>query len=316
MSGERPCVLILGGGPDAEREVSLKSSQTAAAALEKSARFRVHREVIGRITADELRALPGDVIFPILHGPFGEGGPMQDILEADGRPYVGSGPRAARVGMDKAATKILAAQLGIATPPAAIFNAADCGRPVQLPVVIKPVHEGSSVGLHICKDQHGWNEGVRLAAEEMRDHPGRVYMIEKMVVGGRELTVGLLDGVALRPLEIKPKSGIYDYDAKYQRNDTVYLVGPDLPPGVEQRIRAQAEDLGKAMGVRHLARVDFLLDDNGTPWLLEINTMPGFTEHSLLPMAARDAGLDFAALAERLVELALRDAGRDAVGPR
>jgi D-alanine-D-alanine ligase len=306
----KPVVLVLGGGPDAEREVSLESSRCVADALASSTRYACRREIIGALTPAQLRALPGDVIFPALHGPFGEGGPMQDLLEADGRPYVGCGPGAARLAMDKVATKQAAARLGIATQPSAIFNARDTRCPLPLPVVLKPVHEGSSVGVHICRDAPAWSAARHAALADIREHPTRVYLVEGAVLGGSELTVGVLDGRALTPIQIVPAVEFYDYQAKYTRDDTQYLRDPPLPPGVRDRISADAVRLAAELGVRHLCRVDFLLDSAGVAHLLEVNTMPGFTTHSLLPMAAAHEGITFTALAERLVDLALRDRPR------
>lgn len=300
-------VLVLGGGPDAERGVSLESSRCVAEALEAGGRFGVRREVIGAITSGELRSLPGDVVFPVLHGPFGEGGPLQDLLVDDGRPFVGCGPFAARLAMDKMATKLAASRIGVATARAGVANLADDRRPFPLPVVLKPVHEGSSVGVHICRDEAGWTGALAAARADVRDHPGRVYMIEEAILGGRELTVGILDGRALPVVEIKPAGEFYDYHAKYHSEETRYEVNPPLPGDAATRLAGDAQRLAREMGVRHLCRVDFILGRDGGAWLLEVNTMPGFTTHSLLPMAAREAGLDFSALTGRLTDLALRD---------
>lgn len=302
---DRRLVLVLGGGPDAERDVSLESSRCVAEALAQGGRFDVRREVIGAVTQGELRALAGDVIFPVLHGGFGEGGPLQDLLEVDGRAYVGCGSVAARTAMDKLATKLAAARVGVPTAMAGVFNPADDASLVGLPAVLKPVHEGSSVGVHICRDAKAWVQGVQSVRADIAVHPARVYMVERAILDGRELTVGVLDGQALPVIEIVPKAEFYDYHAKYQSEETRYHVAPPLPAGVEEALREDALRLAREMGVRHLCRVDFILDASGKAWLLEVNTMPGFTTHSLLPMAAAAAGLDFPRLAERLVDLAL-----------
>ncbi len=303
-------VLVLGGGPDAEREVSLASAGTVAASLRESGSCQVVEKTIDRLSLAELRALPGDVIAPILHGSFGEGGPLQDLLEADGRPYVGSGPGAARLAMDKLATKLVAAREGIPTAQACVLNAGDAACPLPFPVVVKPVHDGSSVGLHICAEPRAWPAVFASVVEDMRRHPGRVYMVERYIAG-KELTVGLIDGQALPIIHIVPADGAYDYEAKYHRDDTRYILDPPLPPGVAERVRAQSVNLARAMDVRHLARVDFILDDRAIAWLLEVNTMPGFTSHSLVPMASRHAGTDLPTLCRSLVEMAVRDrAGR------
>jgi D-alanine-D-alanine ligase len=309
-----PTVLVLGGGPDAEREVSLVSSRAVAEALRTRGTYRVHLEVIDRLDAAGLARLPGEIIFPVLHGGWGEGGPLQELLERDGRAFVGCGSRAARLAMDKIATKLAAARLGIPTPPAAVLNPGDSGRGVALPVVVKPVHEGSSVGVYICREEQDWSRAIAGVRADVASHPTRVYMIEGAVLGGRELTVGVLDGKALPIVEIRPAVEFYDYQAKYNRDDTAYTVSPELPRGVAAQIADPAQRLAQELGVRHLCRVDFLLDPGGGPWLLEVNTLPGFTGHSLFPMAAADRrdgpGLDMPALTEHLVNLARRDGAK------
>jgi D-alanine-D-alanine ligase len=304
-------VVVLGGGPDAEREVSLNSSRCVVRALESAPGIDVAYEIIDRVSPEQLRKLPGEVIFPVLHGGYGEGGPLQDVLERDGRAYVGCGPEAARLAMDKLATKLAAAGLGIRTAPAGVFDARDGVCPFGLPAVLKPVHDGSSVGVHLCHEASRWEEARRTVIADMQAHPGRVYMVERLIKG-RELTVGVLDpgsseGRALEIIEIQPAAEFYDYEAKYTRDDTRYVVGPQLPAGVKEQVQRSALELARAAGIRHLVRVDFLLDGAGIAWLLEMNTMPGFTEHSLLPMAARAAGAEMPALCASLVRWALRD---------
>ncbi len=311
--GTEAHILVLGGGPDAERDVSIESSRCVAEALQ-IAGFSVTRELIERLSADELARLPGDVIFPVLHGGWGEGGPLQDILESDGRPFVGCEALPARHAMDKIGAKLTAAAAGIPTAPLRTLDLRDAACPLPLPVAVKPVQEGSTIGLHICHTLEQWGRARAQIEREVIEggaaSAARVYMIEPFIKG-RELTVGLIDNHALPVIEIIPAAGLYDYEAKYTRDDTQYVLRPELPVGVAERIREQSETLARAMGVRHVARVDFILDDAGDAWLLEINTMPGFTTHSLVPMAARAEGLDMPRLCARLVELALRDhAGR------
>jgi len=301
-------VLVLAGGPDAERSVSLDSARCVAEALRDCGEFRVEACTIDVPTPNELRALPGEVIFPALHGPFGEGGPMQDLLEADGRPYVGSGPLAARQAMDKMATKLAAARIGVTTPEAAVLNIADDRPPLPCPFVVKPVHEGSSVGVYLVHTEAQWPIALDAMRADSRKHPDRVFMVERLIAG-RELTVGLLDtgaGLEAMPVtEIRPAEGFYDFEAKYDRDDTAYTVDPELPPGVAESARRDALAVARTLGVRDLARADFLLDHAGRAWFLEINTMPGFTGHSLLPMAAATRGFDLPRLCGHLVSLAL-----------
>lgn len=308
MSGRLPSVLVLAGGPDDEHAVSLQSAAGVADAL-AGAGAEVHRVVIDRPTLEDLRALPGEVVFPALHGSFGEGGPLQDLLEALGRPFVGCRATAARAAMDKLGTKLLAATLGVPTKPGQVFNAADAACPMPLPVVVKPVHDGSSVGLHMCPDGTAWSRAHAAVVRDVAQRPGRVYMVEPMV-RGRELTVGIIEEpsglVALPLIEIVPTEGVYDYAAKYDRDDTRYVVNPDVPGGVVERCSDAALTLARGLGVRHLCRVDFLLDQDQRPWLLEANTMPGFTAHSLLPMGAKAGGREMPALCAHLVRMAVR----------
>ncbi len=295
----KPSVLVLGGGPDAERPVSIESAAAVASSLAKAG-HEVRAVTIDRPSASELAAMQGEVVFPALHGSWGEGGGLQQLLERDGRPFVGSGESAARLAMDKLATKLVAAKLGLPTPCACVVRPGDTGCSLQAPAVIKPVFEGSSVGLFVCQD----DESIAHALVSL-DSQYSPWLAEAMIAG-RELTVGVLasDGgglTALPIVEIRPKGGVYDYNAKYQRDDTQYVVDPELPIGIAAILGEHAVRVAQAIGVRHLARVDFMLDGDGVGWLLEVNTMPGFTSHSLFPMAAAGAGLDMPALTSRLV---------------
>ncbi len=208
--------------------------------------------------------------------------------------------------MDKLATKLIAASAGIGTAEACVVHAGDVSCAIGAPAVIKPVHEGSSVGLHVCRDDAALSAALRAVAEDVRTHTSRVFMAERLIAG-RELTVAVLDGRSLPIVEVSPAEGVYDFAAKYERDDTGYAVEPELPAGVARVLGERAERVVAALGAAHLCRVDFILDGAGDAWLLEANTMPGFTGHSLLPLAAARAGLDLPALCDRLVGMALRD---------
>lgn len=316
-------VLVLGGGPDAEREVSIKSASAIAEGLRRSGRYQVHYELIDRLDAAGLKRLPGDIVFPALHGKWGEGGPLQILLEADGRPFVGCGFAAARACMDKVLTKTVAARVGLTVAPTMILDPVDDLLPIPLPVVVKPIFEGSTIGLHVCRTPDQWKAAHRASAAS-----GKPCMVEPFIKG-RELTLGLIAGSrrggGLEPLpfiQITPAEGLYDYEAKYNRNDTKYLIGPPMPLELREELgrltRTLSENMGGGVtsnggrssvkpGVRHLCRADFILDDEKHAWFLELNTMPGFTDHSLVPMAARTAGLDMPALCAQLVDAALAD---------
>jgi D-alanine-D-alanine ligase len=209
-------------------------------------------------------------------------------------------------------------QLGIPTPACHVLDLRDPACPLPFPVIIKPVHEGSTVGLFVCKTADEWAAARRdIETERTTPEGDRCYMIESCIShptrrGGkaRELTVGLLDNQPLPVIEITPADGLYDYEAKYTRTDTAYTVAPQLPGRITETIQRQTAELARAMNIRHLARADFMLDGDGPDaiaWFLEINTLPGFTDHSLVPMAGRHIGLPMPVLCSKLVDLALRD---------
>ncbi len=295
----RTPVLILAGGPDAEREVSLASGQAVAESLAGSAEFQPKYCVVEALDAGALAKLPGEIVFPLLHGPWGEGGPLQELLEADGRPFVGCGSRAAADAIDKIITKSIARSIHLPVLTEWVVAVGDSLPTLPYPVIVKPIDDGSSVDLYLCKSDADVEEA---RAEAHQRH--RRLMIEPFI-DGRELTVGILGGEALPILEIKPADGLYTYDAKYDRDDTVYDTAPLLALDLAARLREMSVHLFAEMGCRHLARVDWLLDAKRGPFLLEINTMPGFTSHSLVPMAAQQVGLDMLALCEKLLHLAL-----------
>jgi len=295
----RTSVLVLMGGPDAEREVSLRSGGRVAQALRDDGTFDVIEQVIDAPTAVELARLPGDVVFPVLHGPWGEGGPLQELLEAAGRPFVGCGSKAARIAMDKAATKTMAARAGVPTPRSRVLRRGD-ELDLEPPVVIKPSNDGSSVDLFVCNDRDDVDRALATAFSR------RELMLAEEFIRGREITVGWLHGSALPIVEIVPAEGLYDYEAKYVRKDTRYVLDPELPAGVAERAQAATVEVCRALGCRHISRVDVMVDDRG-PWMLEVNTMPGMTDTSLVPKAAAHAGMPFPLLCRRLVEYGLAD---------
>ncbi len=309
-------VLILGGGPDAEREISIDS----AAAIYQGcldAGFDATLLIVDRPDLDEVESWDADVVFPALHGRFGEGGGLQVLLEEAGVAYIGCRAPAARLAMDKLGTKLIASRCSIATPAACVFDPADCDCPTQaicpfdLPVVIKPVADGSSVGLHMCHTLADWHEAVARVGDDLGINPHRVYMVERLM-DGREMTVSVVSSGpdefrALPIIEISPAAGVYDFEAKYARNDTVYTPNPELADGLAGQIQGQALELCMALGVRHLARVDFMICEDTHCGVLEVNTMPGFTKSSLMPMAAAADGMSMGDLCGHLVRCAIED---------
>ena len=298
---DRPVALVLMGGPDAEHEVSLMSGRAVVNALMEADEFDLAAEVIDRpdaaALADLVRRHRADVVFPVLHGPWGEGGELQEHLEEVGRPYVGSRPRPARLAMDKLATKRMLAAANVPTPPACRLEIDDACE-LELPLVLKPVNDGSSVDLRICRNA----EELAVARAEL--HPRRDRLMAERFVAGREITAGLVGGEVLPLIEIVPATEFYDYEAKYERDDTRYVINPELPQQLVQACRDHAQLAYRRLGCRDVARADFMIDEHG-PWLLEVNTMPGFTSHSLVPMAAAAAGQDMPELCTQLVATAL-----------
>lgn len=299
MIDERPVVLVLMGGPDAEREVSLMSGRQVAQALRDSGRYQVIEQVIDQPTVADLQYVPADVVFPVLHGHWGEGGPLQEVLEVLGLPYVGSGPQAAAVAMDKPATKSIVAAEGVRTPAGCRLEP---GQPCRLalPLVLKPIDDGSSVDLHICRTEQ------QLAAARDVLHRRRGTVMAEQFIAGREVTAGIVCGDPVPLIEIIPAPDVpfYDYQAKYFRDDTRYVLDPELPAGAAAACTEAAMLAFDLLGCRDVARADFIVNDDGA-WFLEINTMPGFTTHSLLPMAAASQGCDMPALCSVVVEAAL-----------
>lgn len=296
-----PNILVLHGGTSRERAVSLASGQALAAAL------AVHHPVeLVRLDADVLPPgiQPSDtIVFPALHGRFGEDGQIQALLTAAGVEFCGSDAAASRLCMDKAATKRIARGQQIPTPDWLEFEASETPladaviEQMGSSLVIKPVNEGSSVGLHFA--EHRSALGVALS----QIHTGR-WLIEQRI-RGRELTVGVLLGTAMGVVEIVSASGVYDYQAKYTPGTTAYHFPAELDAPVERQIRDYAERLFAACGCRDFARVDFLLEGRQL-YLLEINTLPGLTATSLLPKSAACVGYDFEALAAALVAPAIQ----------
>jgi D-alanine-D-alanine ligase len=306
--GEPLNVTVLMGGPSSEREVSLLSGEAVATALE-SAGHTVWREDIAPLNTSALDREGIDVFFIALHGDFGESGEVQDLCERRHLRYTGSGPRASKLAMDKAASKQIFKTAGLATPDWMVieqFHKPEMVREwlTQLPppVVCKPVNGGSSVDVTIAMDESQRDEAIG----DLLDLHGRA-MLERFVPG-RELTVGVLgEHLALPVLEVQPDGAFYDYRAKYSDEATTrYRFDTGLDDSLAQRLRQQALDAHRALGCRDMSRVDFIFDEHDTPWVLEVNTIPGFTSHSLLPKAAAEIGIDFETLADILVAMAMQ----------
>ena len=303
-------ITVLSGGASAEREVSLKSGRAVAEAL----RSLGHTVYLADINPDQLEALdlPADMVFIALHGAFGEDGRLQKLLDDRGIIYCGSGAEASALAMDKVAAKKRFIEAGVPTPRFDLVTSDridDALRFWSAPAVLKPVSEGSSVDCVIAFD------GPTLSAELRRltETYGRCLVEE--YIKGPELTVGILGAQALPPIQIRTKRPFYNYEAKYLDNDTEYLFDVDLPEPVLEHIRVVSLKAHQALGCRDFSRVDWMVDARtNRPYALEVNTIPGFTDHSLLPKAARRMGLGFAELCQRIVTLTCQRERRVAVG--
>ena len=292
-------ITLMLGGPSAERAVSLSSGKAVGAAL-ASLGHTVHE--LDPQTPDWTLPSGTDVVFLALHGTYGEDGTVQRQLEKLGVPYTGCDAAASRVAFDKVLTKERCFQAGVPTAPYLVLDSPSAPWPKgwQPPLVIKPVCQGSSVGLQFVRETDDWS---RALAESLR-HDARV-LVEELIVG-RETTVGILEDQALPIVEVRPKSGSYDFTNKYTKGRTEYFCPADFGAATTRRIQEAGLGAFRAVGGRDYARVDVMVRADGSPVVLEVNTLPGMTETSLLPKAAAAAGMSYAALCQRMVELALR----------
>lgn len=296
-------IVVLAGGPSAERSVSLQSGSAVAGALRRRGHEVIERDIGPRdLSALDLQH---DVVFPALHGTFGEDGGLQRLMQDRGLRFVGSRADASACAMDKWSTKQLARQIGLDTPPAEIWDPArqtQEGLPsFGLPLVVKPVDQGSSVATFIVKQEADFGPAVHEVIRQFGQ-----ALIEQFIAG-REITVGIVGTQVLPAIWIRPKRAFYDFAAKYEDDATEYLFDTGLPSGVVAALQAASRRLFERMGCRHLGRIDWIVDDAQRAWLLEVNTMPGFTSHSLVPMAAARAGIPFDELVDRLVHMAYRE---------
>jgi D-alanine-D-alanine ligase len=293
-------VVVLMGGSSAEREVSLQSGAGVLRALRAKG---VDATPFDPAT-DALSDLKQyDRAFIALHGHHGEDGTIQGALELMGIPYTGPGVMASALGMDKFRTKLLWQAAGLPVPEGLLLDAASDFAAVEaqlgLPIFVKPVRDGSSVGVTRVAER-----GQLRAAHARAAHYDSMVMAEAAVTGGGEYTVAILGDAALPIVRIEPATAFYDYEAKYLRDDTRYTCPADLPPDLSAEIQAAALRAFHLLGGCGWSRVDFLMDAAGRYFFLEINTAPGMTAHSLVPVAARAAGIAYEDLVLRVLALA------------
>jgi D-alanine-D-alanine ligase len=297
-------VAVLSGGWSPEREISLQSGEQVFLALQRRG---VAVELLDIRREDLLgdRLAGFDRAVNMMHGRGGEDGLVQAVLELRGLPYPGAGVAASALAMDKLRSKRLWRDAGLPTPgfaaPASPAEAQQAAAVIGYPLFVKPVADGSSVGISKVREAADLEPAYAEAA---------VYgdVLLEAFASGPELTCSVLAGEALPLIGIEPDGDFYDYRAKYLSDATRYLCPAPVDAALTARIQEMALAAFAAIGARHWGRVDFMLDGDGAPQLLEINTLPGMTTHSLVPMAARAAGLDFEALCWRLLELTMEDA--------
>jgi D-alanine-D-alanine ligase len=292
-------VAVLLGGGSAEREVSLKSGAMVLNAL-RDRGVDAHAFDPAEHGLDELIAASFERAFIVLHGRFGEDGTVQGVLEWLGIPYTGSGVLGSALAMDKLRAKLLWQASGLPTPPHELLDAgADMGKVAArlgLPLMVKPISEGSSLGMSKVREAAHLDEAYALAVNY-----DRAVMAEKFIEG-TELTVGILGDEALPIIKLETPRDFYDYQAKYVSDDTRYIIPCGLSPAREREIQALCHEAFRALGCSGWGRVDLMLDRSGAPHLLEVNTAPGMTDHSLVPMAARALGLSYEDLCVRILE--------------
>ncbi len=295
-------VAVLFGGKSAEREVSLKSGAAVLAALQ-AAGVDAFGIDVGDDLLQRLGREPIDRAFIVLHGRGGEDGSMQGLLECAGIPYTGSGILASALAMDKLRTKQVWQSLGLPTPRHAVLaSEADCQAAAEalgFPLIVKPAHEGSSIGMAkvagLAELIAAWRAASTYDAQ---------VLVEQWIQGP-EFTIATLRGQVLPPIGLGTPHSFYDYDAKYLANDTQYRIPCGLDANKEAELKALSARACDAVGIQGWARVDVMQDAAGDFWLLEVNTVPGMTDHSLVPMAARAAGLDFQQLVLAILDASL-----------
>lgn len=304
-------IAVLMGGRSREREISLKSGRAMEASLHRQGCTVVAID-LDEAVADRLRQEKIELVVNALHGRGGEDGTIQGLLEILGIPYTGSGVLASAIGMNKVMTKRLLEAQGLPTPRYSVVRSA--GRPAPVPrdfpagfegpLVVKPSSEGSTIGVTIVRDRGAVEAAIREAFRYSEE------VLVESYIDGHEVTAGILNETPLPLIEIVPKGAFYDYQAKYEKEMTDYIVPARFSPEATDRVQTLALETHRIIGCRGCSRVDFRVDRRGRPFVLEINTVPGMTETSLLPKAAAAAGISYDELVAKIVQSALESSGR------
>jgi D-alanine-D-alanine ligase len=292
LSDKTARVGVLMGGMSTERAISLKSGHAVAAAL-RSRDWQVEELDVGPDLPQKIRDSEIDVAWIALHGAFGEDGCVQGLLEIMRVPYTGSDVRASALAMDKVATKRLLRGTGVQLPEDWTWRAGEPVPDCRLPQVVKAPNGGSTIGVWLCHTRE-----ELLSALDQASEMDREVLVEDLIEG-EEITAAVFEGRQLPIVLIQPKGGFFDFEAKYTQGCTDYIVDPPLPEEVILSAQRQALEAYRLIGLNGIARADFIVASDGTPWFLEINTIPGMTATSLSPMAASAIGMNFEELVEQ-----------------
>ena len=289
-------VCVVMGGVSAEREVSLKTGNAVFDACRKLG-FEVSQIVIKNDYKLFLKDFKNcDIVFNALHGPIGEDGVIQLWFEENNIAYTGSGPKSSSICMDKHNSKKIVKDLGFATPKWNLVGRGTSFNLINYPCIVKPSSQGSTYGLSIVKRAERLNGAINFA----KKYDSNVLIEE--YISGRELTVGILDGKALPIVEIRPKHGIYDYECKYKPGMSSYFCPAKLNDQMTRKIKLDSELIFKALGCKGYGRIDYMIDKNMNYYFLELNTLPGMTSTSLLPIAAKASNISFSDLVHKIIK--------------
>lgn len=300
-------IIVIMGGPSKEADVSRRTAGAICKALQEKGYVAETLELNPTTVLDDIKAMKGDIVFNALHGKFGEDGALQGLLEISGIPYTGSGIAACAVSMNKKISKQILESEGISTARTSYFDyrwmtqeevLAEIAKNFTYPVVVKAASQGSSIGVYIVHTK----EELETALEDVKVFDTQ-FIVEQFLSGG-EFTVGVLNGKALPVVKIEPHSGAYDYTSKYTTGATEYLCPAPISKELTEEMQRLAERTYAAFSCEGVARVDIMTDTVGKPYVLELNSIPGMTETSLVPKEAKAMGMDFASLCEAILESA------------
>lgn len=290
-------VGVIYGGISKERVISIKTGTAVSKALKEKG-YEVVDLLVDKNMVEDILKAKVDIAFIALHGRYGEDGTVQGLLELLKIPYTGASVLASAIGINKIMTKIIWQYNNILTPDFQVIRDKNEARKIDFPLVVKSPREGSTIGVYIVNDEDEYKRAL-IEVFKLDDE----VLIEEYIKG-IEITVSVIDEMVLTPIEIRPKKGFYDFHSKYTKGETEYIIPPECPENIIEKIKEIARKAYKSIKCSGAARVDFILTDNSVPYALEINTIPGMTETSLLPKSAQYQGISFPDLVEMILKKA------------